>query len=128
MAVNPGKQGGETLIFTCSGAIHCGQVANAAGILLHRDGAGQLFCISAIAAGIPDMVERTRKARLRVVIDGCENCCSRKVMEKLGLPVDVHVPATALGVEPEPAEPRLILDTKTVVEHVQARLKGCLTA
>ena len=128
MAVKPGEPGGETLIFTCSGAIHCGQVANAAGILLHREGAGQLFCISAMAAEVPDMLERTRSARLRVVIDGCENCCSRKVMEKIGLPVDVHVPVTALGVEQEPSEPRLILDTKIVVEHVQSRLKGCLTA
>ncbi len=34
---------GETLIFTCAGAAHSGQVANRAGISLMQEGVGSLF-------------------------------------------------------------------------------------
>jgi len=43
---------GETLIFTCAGAAYSGQVANRSGVQLMEQGAGSLFCIAAVAAGI----------------------------------------------------------------------------
>jgi uncharacterized metal-binding protein len=56
------------------------------------------------------------------VIDGCEDHCARKIMEKAGLPVDLHVDVTELGIEKKPAEPHLLLHTKRVVEHVAEAL------
>ena len=109
---------GETLIFTCAGAAHTGQVSNRAGVNLMQEGKGNLFCIAAVAAGIPDKMERARNAGKRVVIDGCEDHCARKIMEKAGLPVDLHVDVTELGIEKKPAEPHLVLHTKRVVEEV----------
>ncbi len=114
---------GETLIFTCAGAAHSGQVANRAGVSLMQEGKGSLFCIAAVGAGIPDKMERARKAGKRVVIDGCEDHCARKIMEKAGLPVDLHVDVTELGIEKKPAEPHLVLHTKRVVEHVAEALR-----
>jgi len=113
---------GETLIFTCAGAAHSGQVANRAGIGLMQEGKGNLFCIAAVGAEISDKMERARNAGKRVVIDGCEDHCARKIMEKAGLPVNVHVDVTALGIEKKPAEPHLVLHTKRVVEHVTEAL------
>jgi len=109
---------GETLIFTCAGAAHSGQVANRAGIGLIQQGAGNLFCIAAVGAAIPDKMARARKAGKRMVIDGCEDHCARKIMEQAGLPVDVHVDVTGLGIEKKPAEPQLINDSKRVVTNV----------
>jgi len=57
-----------------------------------------------------------------VVIDGCNDHCGRKVMEGAGLPVDVHVDVTELGVEKKPAEPALITDANRVVKHVKESL------
>ena len=113
---------GETLIFTCAGAAHSGQVANRAGINLMQDGKGSLFCIAAVGAGIPDKMERARNAGKRVVIDGCDDHCARKIMEKAGLPVELHVDVTDLGIEKKPAEPHLVLHTKRVAEHVAQAL------
>jgi len=114
--------GGETLIFTCAGAAHSGQVANRAGVSLMQDGKGGLFCIAAVGANIPDKMERARNAGKRVVIDGCEDQCARKIMEQAGLPVDLHVDVTQLGIEKKPAEPHLVLHAKRVVEHVTETL------
>lgn len=117
-----GGNSGETLIFTCAGAAHTGQVANRAGVNLAQEGVGKLFCAAAMAAEIPDKLERARNAGRRVVIDGCEDHCARKIMEKVGLPVDLHVDITELGIEKQPAEPHLELHTKRVVEHVTKTL------
>jgi uncharacterized metal-binding protein len=116
------EQGGETLVFTCCGAAYSGQVSNRAGLSLMQDGAGNLFCIAAVGAGIPDKMERARDAGRRVVIDGCEDHCGRKVMESAGLPVELHVDVTGLGVEKKPAAPSLFNDAKRVAEHLKKSL------
>ena len=45
---------GETLVFTCCGAAYSGQVSNRAGVSLMQEGAGNLFCVAAVGAAIPD--------------------------------------------------------------------------
>lgn len=112
----------ETLIFTCAGAAHSGQVANRAGVNLMRERHGRLFCIAAVAAGAPDKLARARQAVSRVVIDGCEDHCARRIMEQAGLPVDLHVDVTKLGIEKQPEQPHLVLDAHRVVEHVAKAL------
>ena len=117
-----GGCGGETLVFTCAGAAYTGQVANRAGVNLMQDGAGNLFCAAAVAAEIPEKLERARNAGRRVVIDGCEDHCARKIIENAGLSVDLHVDVTQLGIEKKPQQPQLVLHTKHVVEHVANEL------
>ena len=116
--------GAETLIFTCAGAAHSGQVANRAGVGLMHGGVGNLFCTAAVGAGIRDKLERAKSAGLRLVIDGCEDHCARKVMERAGLQVDRHFDVTAIGVEKKPQQPRMIDDTKRVVDHIQSATYG----
>ncbi len=113
---------GETLIFTCAGAAYSGQVANRSGVQLMEQGAGNLFCIAAVAAGIEQKMERARKAGRRVAIDGCEDHCSRKVLERAGLAADVHVELTGMGIEKKPAQPNMINDAKKVVDAVKQTL------
>ncbi len=117
------------MIFTCAGAAYSGQVANRAGVQLMEQGAGSLFCIAAIAAGIEQKTERARKAARRVAIDGCEDRCVRETLEKAGLSADVHVVLTDIGVEKKPAQPNMINDAKKVVESVKQKLSpgACTT-
>lgn len=119
---------GETLVFTCAGAAYCGQVANRAGVQLMEQGAGQLFCIAAVAAGIEQKLERARNASTRVAIDGCEDRCVRKVLEKAGLTADVHVVLTDLGIEKKPAQPNMINDAKKAVDAVEQKFGPGATA
>ena len=113
---------GETLIFTCAGAAYSGQVANRSGVQLMEQGAGNLFCIAAVAAGIEQKMDRALKAGRRIAIDGCEDHCVRKVLEKAGLTTDVHVVLTDMGIEKKPAQPNMINDAKKVVDCVKQKL------
>ena len=113
---------GEKLIFTCAGAAYSGQVANRSGVQLMEQGAGSLFCIAAVAAGIEQKMDRARKAGQRIAIDGCEDHCVRKVLEKAGLTADVHVVLTDMGIEKKPVQPNMIGDAKKVVDVVKQRL------
>lgn len=117
-----GGNSGETLIFTCAGAAHTGQVANRAGVELTLEKEGKVFCIAAVAAQVPDKLERARNARFRVAIDGCEDHCCRKVLEQAGLTADVHIVATELGIEKQPKEPRMVLDAKRTMSAVTDKL------
>ena len=56
------------------------------------------------------------------MIDGCEDHCGRKILEGAGLPVDLHVDVTTLGIEKKPATPALTSDAKRVVDHVTTAL------
>ena len=114
--------GGETLIFTCAGAAYSGQVANRSGVQLMERGAGSLFCIAAVAAGIEQKVDRARKAGVRVAIDGCEDQCVRNTLEKAGLSADVHVVLTDMGIEKKPARPNMINDSRKAVDAVRQKL------
>lgn len=113
---------GETLLFTCAGAAHCGQVANRAALQLTRDGAGKIFCLAAMSASIPDKLTRARQAAARVVIDGCDDRCARLTMEKAGLPVDLHLVVTDAGVEKMPEQPRILADATRISEAVAKQL------
>jgi len=119
---------GEKLIFTCAGAAYSGQVANRSGVQLMEQGAGSLFCIAAVAAGIEQKMDRARKADKRIAIDGCEDHCVRKVLEKAGLTADVHVVLTDMGIEKKPAQPNMINDAKKVVDTVKQNLGPGATA
>ena len=119
---NGGANGGGTLVFTCAGAAYSGQVSNRAGVNLMQEGAGNLFCVAAVAAQIPDKLERARQAGKRVVIDGCEDHCARKIIEKAGLPVDLHLDVSTIGIPKKPEKPEMIGDAKRVVAAVRSRL------
>jgi uncharacterized metal-binding protein len=115
-------ESGEKLIFTCAGAAYSGQVANRSGVQLMEQGTGSLFCIAAVAAGIEQKLDRARKATRRIAIDGCEDHCVRKVLEKVNLAADVHVVLTDMGIEKKPAQPNMIDDAKKVVDAVKQKL------
>jgi uncharacterized metal-binding protein len=119
-----GENNGETLVFTCAGAAYSGQVSNRAGVNLMQDGVGNLFCAAAVAAEIPEKLARARNAGKRVVIDGCEDHCARKILEKAGLPVDLHLDVETLGIPKKPDKPEMINDAKRVTDAVRARV-GC---
>lgn len=115
---------GETLVFTCAGAAYSGQVANRAGVDLAKAGTVALFCAAAIAADRPDKVDRARHAARRVVIDGCDDECARRILAFAGMPIDVHVDVTSLGIDKKTETPHMIVDAKRVVEAVHERLQA----
>lgn len=117
-----GGSSDERLVFTCAGAAYAGQLANRVGVGLMQSGQAKLFCAAAMAAGIGDKLARAQQARQRIVIDGCEDHCARKILESARVPVDLHVEITAMGIEKQPEQPHFLVDTKRVLERIEAQL------
>lgn len=89
---------GNTLIFACSGGSNVAQIANDAAKALDQLGQGRMYCAVGVASRLPSFIETANKADMRVAIDGCEVHCLKKGFEAAGVPVDVHVVVTDLGI------------------------------
>lgn len=82
----------ENAIFCCFGCMSSVGTLTGVAVLeaykrLDKEKTG-LFCTSAIAAGIPKHRKTTEKAKTIIVIDGCQNRCATKILEKDGIQVD----------------------------------------
>ena len=117
-----GGNSGEVLVFACSGAAHAGQVANRAAVELGQQQAGKMFCAAAMGAGVPEKLERAKKAKALVGIDGCADRCVEKMMAKAGLPLAVRLVVTDLGIPKQPSEPDLAGDSAKVVAHLKTAI------
>jgi uncharacterized metal-binding protein len=86
------------LLFSCSGGSNVAQIANDAAKALDQLGQGRMYCAVGVASRLPSFIETANAADKRVAIDGCEVHCLKKGFEAAGVPVDVHVVVTDLGI------------------------------
>lgn len=89
----------EVLLFPCSGGSNVGQIANTAAVQLTREGKGRMYCLAGLGGDVSGIVESTKSAPVRVVIDGCPVGCGAATLRRLGLVPEVHVVVTELGIE-----------------------------
>ncbi len=89
----------NVMLFACSGGSNVAQIANDAARTLDQLGQGRMYCAIGVVGKLPNFIETANKADRRVAIDGCEVHCLKKGLEAAGVPVDVHVVVTDLGIE-----------------------------
>lgn len=87
------------LIFSCAGAADVGEIADRAVRKLHNEGAGKLYCLAGIGAGLNNFIDQTKGASKVLVIDGCPVDCAKKLMEKNGIQNFEYVRVTDSGLE-----------------------------
>lgn len=86
---------GIRLIYACSGAMDVGAIADQVARKLSREGFGSMTCLAGIGANLSGSVESAKTAE-NIVIDGCKVACSRKNLERIGVPYKTFV-LTELG-------------------------------
>jgi len=119
-----GGQKKTVLIYACSGGANVAEIADKAARQLTFDGAGSMFCLAGVGAGIQGMVQTARDADVNLIIDGCPVECGKKVFDKAGLINYVHVKVTDLGIE----KVKLVRATDEQVDKVAAKAKDVLAA
>ena len=87
------------LLYACSGGANVAEIADRACRELMFAGAGTMFCLAGLGAGIQEMIQTARDADVNLVIDGCPMDCAKKVFEKAGLTNYQYVKVTDLGIE-----------------------------
>lgn len=85
------------LLFACSGASDVGGLTDQAARKLTKEKAASMYCTAAVAAGVHTALERGAGARKVVALDGCNQCCARKILEQAGFGECAHVELGALG-------------------------------
>jgi uncharacterized metal-binding protein len=87
------------LIFPCSGAADVGAIADLAARKMTREGAGKMYCLAGVSAGLSGFIESTKAAAKVLVIDGCPVDCGKKVLEKAGFSDFEYIRVTDQGFE-----------------------------
>ena len=87
------------LVFACSGAADVGAIADQAARKLSRDKTAAMCCTAAIAAEVPDILEKATFATKMAIIDGCDKGCARKILEQGGFVDHAYVELGMLGME-----------------------------
>jgi uncharacterized metal-binding protein len=85
------------MIFPCSGAADTGAIGDAAARRLSARNVAKMYCLAGIGARVEEIVSNTDVAEALVALDGCDNDCSRKVLEAAGFTPVLHLRITDLG-------------------------------
>ena len=88
-----------TMVFACSGAADVGCISDRAARQLAREHGTSMSCTAAIAAEIPEILDKARAAERRLVLDGCDKDCARKIIAGHDLNPFVHVQLESLGMK-----------------------------
>jgi len=91
--------GGNRLIFSCSGAADVGELADRASRELTKEGLGKMFCLTGVGGNVPGIVEKTKTADSRLVIDGCPVACAKKLMDNAGITDYAYLQLGSMGYE-----------------------------
>ncbi len=94
----PDKQG-KAMIFTCSGASHCGQLANATAVKLASDGLAIMSCLAGVGSHTQKYIDGALNSGRVIAIDGCAVACSKKTLEHAGIPVAGWICITDYGIK-----------------------------
>jgi uncharacterized metal-binding protein len=89
----------QPFIFSCSGASDVGGIGDAAARKISEEGVAKMYCLAGIGARVEQIVSNAAVAESLISVDGCENDCSRKVLEAAGFRPALHIRITELGME-----------------------------
>lgn len=91
------------IIFACDGAASVGQVGNEVAKRLTLRGVGaRMCCTSAVGAGSVVHVNIGKNAKRVIVINGCANKCTSKIMEQKGIKIDYEYTISEMNVQKIP--------------------------
>jgi len=71
------------IVLTCGGAANVGLIGYLAAVELTKEGKARMCCITPVGAKIPFYVDIAKRAKKIIVLNGCENQCAKKSLNKL---------------------------------------------
>ena len=79
------------IILTCGGAANVGLIGYLAAVELTRDGKARMCCITPVGAKMSTYIDIARKAKKLIVVNGCQNQCTKRVLEQAGIEVKHNI-------------------------------------
>jgi uncharacterized metal-binding protein len=119
-AIVPCCDGGERLVFPCSGASDVGGLSDAVSRRMTKEEVGKMYCLAAIGAGVESFVETTKAAPQVLALDGCPVGCATKCLEKAGIkPITISFKELGFLRGESPA-------TEELIDRAFTKIKGML--
>lgn len=87
------------LVFACSGAADTGAITDQAARRLSAEKTASMCCSAAVAAGIPEILEKTQNAETILALDGCSKDCVKTILGKAGFTNIKHIQLETLGMK-----------------------------
>lgn len=87
------------MVFTCSGAADVGHISDLAARQLSKEKTTSMCCTAAIAARIPEIMDKTKGAETILAIDGCSKNCTKTILENEGFNELAYVQLEDMGME-----------------------------
>jgi uncharacterized metal-binding protein len=87
------------IIYSCSGASNVGQLSNEVALSISESGKASMGCLIGLGAEISTMVMNAISADSVIVVDGCSQCCGKKMLEKAEIPNVKSFVITEMGVK-----------------------------
>lgn len=94
-----GCSSNEIMIYACSGGSNVGQASNEAAKMLVRREQGKFSCLAGVSAKNDMFIERAKKAKVVLAIDGCGVKCALRTLERAGIHPTVTIVITDLGIK-----------------------------
>ena len=114
----------KAMVFTCSGASNCGQIANAAAVRLASDGLSIMSCLAGVGSHTQKYIDGAMNTVRVIAIDGCEVACAKKTLEHAAIPVGAWICITDHGIKKTPGRFDFNQDElSSVVESVKASMQ-----
>ena len=87
------------LVFACSGAADTGAITDQTARRLSAEKTASMCCSAAVAAEIPEILEKTQNAETILALDGCAKDCVKTILSKAGFTHIKHVQLETLGMK-----------------------------
>lgn len=84
------------VVFACSGAADVGELTDLVARKLQKKGKAQMKCLAFVGAGITEMIDSVKGAKI-LVIDGCTKDCGKITMNKHDISDFTHLRLTEVG-------------------------------
>ncbi len=120
----PGEsfQEGVILLFACSGGSKAGEVTDIIARKLQASGDVLMSCVCAVSGQITGHLEKLKKDRKVIVLDGCTNDCVSRTLENAGFRNFIHIRLNEFGVTERNAIVKEGIVNK-VIDHVKETIK-----
>jgi small redox-active disulfide protein 2 len=113
----------EIMIYPCSGGSNVGQVSNEAAKMLVERGWGKFSCLAGVGAENNTFIERAKKAKVVLAIDGCGVKCASKTLERADINPTITIVITDLGAKKDTSVLRADeKDVETLVKVIEGQI------
>lgn len=113
----------KPVVYACMGCSNVGRMAHDIALTLDQDGLAEMSNISGIVADNQSLMSTLKSAVSVIVIDGCEEHCSKECLSEKGVEIDQHFTLTAAGIEKRDKWQDSLLDNSKAVNYVYQKLQ-----